>query len=132
MADKREDDCILVVQGTIVDDFAELAESVSALIERLPRNDIDRVSIEVPLGRLRETMEGACDLEERLDIKATGWTYWSTLQIKAHYAKLLSLVEEYAEAKSEKKDAEDGEGKKAALAKRKKASEALLKYVGEV
>lgn len=132
MADKREDDCVLVVQGTIKDDFEELEESVTALIERLPRNDTDRVSIEVPLGRLRETIEGACDLEEKIDTKATAWVLWSREGIKAHYAKLLALVEDYAEAKSEEKDAAPGEEKKAALAKRKKASEALLKYVGEV
>lgn len=132
MADKREDDRVLVVQGTIEYDFAELAESISALIERLPRNDIDRVSIEVPLARLRETMEGAYDLEEKIDIKATGWVYWSTLQIKAHYVKLLALVEDYAEAKSEEREAAPGEEKKEALAKRKKASAALLKYMGEV
>lgn len=132
MADREQDNRIVIVRATIEDDFAELAECVTALVGRLPRNDIDRVSIEVPLGRVRAAMDGACDLAEKLDIRAKAWAFWSNEEIKAHYAKLLSLVEEYAEAKSEKKDAEDGEGKKLALTRRKEASAALLKYVGEV
>ena len=132
MADKIEDDRVVVVQGTIEDDFAKLEESVTTLIERLPRNDIDRISVEVPLERMKATIGGACDLEEKLDTRAKAWGFWSHAEIRAHYGKLLSLAEKYAEAKVEEKEAESGEGKKAALAKRKKASEALLKYVGEV
>ena len=132
MADREQDDHAVVVSATIQADFAELTEGIIALIERLPRNDIDRVSIEVPLGRMKATIDNACDLEEKLDTSATAWAFWSREEIRAHYGKLLSLVEKYTEAKSEEKDAAPGEERKAALAKRKEASAALLKYVGEV
>ena len=105
----------------MIGDFSSLRQEVIALIDPLPRGDVSRISVEVLLERVAETLEDASSVEFSKSI-----ILMSQAELYYQHDKLLKLVSAYVEAKQEEKDAVDVDEKKEAIARRKKASPDLI------